>query len=315
MNQHPVLKSLDISLIDFDDFSYAVSPAREINPERSLTESIAGHGIINPPAVKDTGSGTYVIVSGRKRLHAFHSLFPEKRFCDCLVFSESVPEFDLFLFLLEEIIIRRQLTPIERAIFLQKISSFMDEKQITEIFLPRMGLPRDPAQIRKNQKLLDLDDPLILALHRGSLHEAAVQDLLSLSSSDRLAVYDVISTLQLGVNYQKKLITIVRELAVREKKSIRSLLGGHDILEILNHRDANPPQKTKNLMNLLMRKYKPRSSEAEAEFSRLVASLQLPPNMSLTHTPSFEDDSLTLAITFSDKKFLLDILNKIKNAN
>jgi len=314
MNHHIVLKSLDISLIDFDDFSYAVSPDREITPERPLIESIAAHGIIHPPAVKNTISGTHLIVSGRRRLQAFHSLFPEKRSCDCLVFSESVSELDIFSFLLEEIIIRRQLTPIERAVFLQKTSTFIDEKQITEIFLPRMGLPRDPAQIKKNQKLLDLDDPLILALHRGDLHEAVGQDLLPLSSNDRLAVYDVISSLQLGVNYQKKLITIVRELAAREKKTIGSLLGAVEVLDILNHRDANPPQKAKNLMNLLMRQYKPRSSKAEDEFNRLVTSLQLPKNISITHTPSFEDDSLTLAITFSDKKALLDILSKIKDA-
>jgi len=314
MNHHFVLKSLDISLIDFNDYSYSVSPDREINPEGSLSESIADHGIIHPPAVKNTISGAYVIISGRRRLQAFHSLFPEKRSCDCLVFSESVSEFNVFSFILEEIIIRRPLTPIERAVFLQKTSSFMDEKRITETFLPRMGLPRDPAQIKKNLKLLDLDDPLIQALHRGDLHEAVVQDLLTLSSNDRLAVYDVISTLQLGVNYQRKLITIVRELAAREKETIGSLLGGREVLEILNHRDANPPQKTKNLMNLLMRQYKPRSSKAEDEFNRLAASLQLPKNISITHTPSFEDDSLTLSITVSDKKTLLDILSKIKDA-
>jgi ParB family chromosome partitioning protein len=314
MNCRSVLKSLNISLIDFNDFSYALSPDREINPEKSLVESIAENGIIHPPAVKKTTAGTYVIVSGRKRLHAFRSIFPEEQSCFCIIFSETAPEIDVCSYLLEEIIIRRQLTPVEKGIFLRKVSSLIDEKSITDKFLSRLGMPRDPMQITHGQMLLDLDAPLVRALHRGNLHESVAQDLLALSSDDRLAIYGVISALKLGVNYQKKLIMICRELAGREQKPIGSLLAEDDVREILNHREANSPQKAKNLMNLLRRKYKPRSSQAEEEFNHFVSSLQLPENISVTHTPSFEDDLLTLAITVSDKKLLLKILSKIEDA-
>jgi ParB family chromosome partitioning protein len=314
MNRRSVLKSLDVSLIDFNDFSYALSPGRWISPENSLTESIAENGIIHPPAVKKTTGGSYVIVSGRKRLQVFRSLFPEEQSCFCIIFSETTPEIDIYSYLLEEIIIRRQLTPVEKGIFLQKISSVIDEKRITEKFLSRLGLPRDPIQIKRGQKLLDLDAPLVKALHQGNLHESVAQEMLALSSDDRLAIYEVISTLKLGVNYQKKLMRICQELAGREQKSIGSLLKEDDVQETLNHREANPPQKAKNLMSQLMRKYKPRSSRAEDEFNHFVSSLRLPKNISVTHTQSFEDDLLTLAVTASDKKFLLKILGKIKDA-
>jgi ParB family chromosome partitioning protein len=314
MHQHIISKRLDISRINFDDFSYSISPDREFYPDKLLRESIARNGIIHPPIVKETISGSYVIVSGRKRLGAFRAVFPEEKMCLCMILSGGISDADVFSVLLEEIITRRQLSPIEKALFLKKISSLVDEKQIVQEFLTRMGLPRDPVQIKHGKMLLDLEDILIHALHRGDLPETMAREIMPLSADDRLAVYGVISALHLGINYQKKLLTICRDLAGREGRSIASLLNDKEVREILNHRDANPPQKTKNLMNHLVRRYTPKSSQAEEEFNRFVASLHLPPNISVKHTPSFEDDSLTLAITLSDKKTLQELLNIIKDA-
>ena len=314
MNRYATHKYLDIKRIDFDDFSYSLSPEKIVHPDNLLKESIARHGIIHPPIVKEKKSGSYVIVSGRRRLLAFRFLFPQKTSCGCMIFSADVPEADVFFILLEEITSRRQLTPIEKALFLQKTSALLDEKTITENFLERMGLPRDPAQIRLGKILLNLEDILVLAVHLGDLSESTARDLIPLAADDRLAVYEIISALHLGINYQRKLLSVCRELADREERTIASLLLDRDIQEIICHRDANPPQKAKNLMSYLMRRYKPRSSEAEVEFNRMAASLQLPKNLSVKHTPSFEDDSVTLAITLPDKTSLPDLIRIIKDA-
>jgi beta-mannanase len=67
-------------------------------------------------------------------------------------------------------------------------------------------------------------------------------------------------------------------------------------------------------MNWLSRKYMPRSSQAEDEFKRFIASMQLPRNVSVDHTPFFEDDSVTLSISFSNTKSVQNAWKKIKNA-
>lgn len=307
--------NLDISLIDFEDFSYSISPDGKTVPEKSLLNSIAAYGIIHPPVVRKKGPGSYAIVSGRTRLHAWSSIFPERQACVCMLFPEEAPDIDVFSYLLEEILVRRKLTLIEKALFLQKVSPLTEKKLIAEKFLSRLGFSAvDPSQISRTLKLLELEPPLIQALHQGELHEAVARDILSLSSSDRLAVYRVISALKIGMNYQKRLLMICRELAGRQQRTIVSLLDDAAVQEILNHRESNPPQKTKNLMNLLMRKYRPRSSSAEDAFKRYVASLKLPQNVSITHTPSFEDDFLALSITLTDKKSLENILPLLKNA-
>ena len=313
MNQQICPKSLDTSLIDFADFSYSISPDREIILDESFTKSIARHGILHPPLVKEIEPDSYVIITGRKRLVAFRTLFPEEKTCICRITPAMMPEINIFSILLEEFLTNRQLTPIEKAIFLQKISPLIDEKFIAKEFLPRIDLPPDPFYFRQSVTLLNLEEPLVRAIHQGNISEIVAKDILPLSAKDRLAVHHIMSYLNFSVSNQKKLMNICRELASREDKTIAAILEDKGVQDILNHKDANPPQKTKNLMNWLSRKYMPRSSQAEDEFRRYAASMQLPQNVSIDHTPFFEDDSVTLSITFSNWKAVQNAWKTIKD--
>ena len=314
MNLNTCARPLQISLIDFKDFSYAVSPGREIIVDSTFKNSIARHGFLHPPIIRETVSGSYVIVTGRKRLLAFRSLYPEARECCCLIIPREVPDIDVYSVLLEDIQISRQLTPVERAIMLAKISPFADVEYIVNEFLPRMDLPADPFYITQNLMLLDLEEPIIHAIHQGLVHESVARNISSFPVSDRMALFHIMTSLRLSVNYQKKLVTTCREITSREQKSIAELLESQEVSAILNHRGANPPQKTKNLMTWLSRKHMPRSSQAEAEFASFIAAMKLPGKVSIQHTPFFEDDAVTLSITFANRKSLQDTWEKIKNA-
>jgi hypothetical protein len=313
MNQQICPKSLETSLIDFKDFSFSISPDREINLDESVAKSIARHGILHLPIVKKIHTRSYVIVSGRKRLFAFRNFFPKEKSCCCMIIPDQMPELDIFSVLLEETLTNRQLTPIEKAIFLQKISPLADEKYIAKEFLPRLDLPSNPFYMKQSIILLNLEEPLIHAIHQGYINEKVARDIVSLSAKDRLAVFHIISSLRPSASNQKKLIDICRELASRENNTIAAILEDADAQNILNHQEANPPQKTKNLMNWLSRKYMPRNSCAADEFKRFAASMHLPENASVTHTPFFEDDSITLSINFSNRKSIQNAWKKIKD--
>ena len=73
-----------------------------------------------------------------------------------------------------------------------------------------------------------------------------------------------------------------------------------EITAILNHNEMNVPQKIHHLGNLLQQAMTPASALAEGAFVKQVASLQLPANHSISHSPSFEKDEITLSITFKD---------------
>lgn len=310
----PVLtiKNIDLSQVDFNDLSYSIAPIPESEIDSTLKASIARHGILHPPIVREINSVSYTIIAGRKRLLAWRSLAKEKT-CHCLVISRQIPEFEVFHILLAEIQLVRQLTMVEKALFLQKIAAVAEEKQIVKEFLPRLNLAPDPSVMKQTLRLLELEAPILKGIHQGYVNETVARDFVSLPLQDRSILFEIVASLRLSLSNQKKLLQICRELASRENKSITALLATPEVHAILHHPEANPPQKTKNLMTWLARRHKSRSIHAEEEFNRFINEIRLPGNVSVTHTPFFEDDAVTLSITFGNRSFLLQAWEKIKH--
>ena len=307
------LKTLSRSQIDFDNFSYSISPERDVSPGESLIRSIARHGILHPPIVRKISPDSYAIVAGRKRLLGFYSLHAEST-CACLCISRRIPEVDVFSILLDEIQLTRQLSAVEKAIFLQKITAIVDERQIVGEFLPRLGFAPHSFAIKQSLALLNLEAPILRSIQHGRINETVAHGLLGLSAQDRMALFAILASLRLSSSYQKKLLHMCRELAGRNDTSIAALLDNDEVRGILNHQEANPPQKTKNLMLWLSRSQMPRYSEAAEQFKRFVTAMHLPQNVSVDHTPFFEDDALTLSITFTNRKSLQHAWEKMRHA-
>lgn len=307
------LQNVDLAQIDFDNFSYSISPERDAVCDKALSNSIARYGILLPPIVREIDADLFCIVAGRRRLLALQSLHTE-RTCACRIIYHKVPEIDVFDILLEAIRICRELTIIEKAIFLQKITAITDERLIIREFLPRLGLAPSGFSIKQTLKLLDLEEPIVRSVHHGQINETVAHGFLVLPPQDRMVLFEIIATLKLSFSYQKKLLHICSELASRNNIHIAALLDNDEVHAILQHKEANPPQKTKNLMLWLSCRHMPRSAQAEEEFSRFLAALQLPPNVSVQHTPFFEDDSITLSITFPNRKYLHQAWEKIRHA-
>jgi len=310
----PVLtiKNIGLSQVDFNDLSYAIAPIPESKIDSTLKASIARHGILHPPIVREINPVSYTIIAGRKRLLAWRSLAKEQT-CHCVVISRQIPEFEIFHILLAEIHLVRQLTMVEKALFLQKIAAVAEEKQIVKEFLPRLNLAPDPSVMKQTLRLLELEAPILKDIHQGYINEKVARDFVTLPLQDRSILFEIVASLRLSLSNQKKLLQICRELASRENKSITALLAIPEVQAILHHPDANPPQKTKNLMTWLARRHKSRSIHAEEEFNRFVNEIRLPRNVSVAHTPFFEDDAVTLSITFRNRSFLLQAWEKIKH--
>ena len=310
----PVLttKNIALSQVDFNDFSCSISPEPEID-DVTLRRSIDRYGILHPPVVREISAGLYGVVTGRKRLLALLAL-QKGNTCHCLVVSKRVPKIEIFDMLLAEIQLTRQLTIVEKAIFLKKIIPLADERQIVKEYLPRLGLAPDPLILQQILKLLELEKPVLLGMHQGYVNERVARDFIALQVQDRTILFEIIAALRPSFSNQIKLIHICQELAGRENKSIVTLLDNDEVHAILHHQDANPPQKIKNLMAWLARRQTPRYKQAEEEFSRFVTAIRLPGNVSVAHTPFFEDDKVTLSIRFRSLKSLQQAWKKIKHA-
>lgn len=296
--------------IDFDDDSFILAPPGEASISAKLKESIKRTGILHPPIVREKIEDCFQIVSGRKRLHAAKE--SGRACCDCLVMTASTTILDGLAIALEEMSLNGKINPIEQAILFRKVLQETNVNEAAKQFLPRLGFPPRPNLIKRFIALLDLEEPLIVAVHQGELDEKVALELGKLDFGDRMALFEVIHLLHLSVGNQKKLTISSRELAVRTNSSIRQVLSDPEAETILNHPEANLPQKAANLMAWINKKRFPRLSEAEQEFRRFTGKLQLPKGVSLSHSPSFEKDELTLSITIEDQEKLQELWPKIK---
>ncbi len=293
------IKRIPFKLIDRDDHTFCLMPFDE-QPGQALTRHIARLGCLHPPLVKETAAGAFLIVAGRKRLRIVGDLL-KCASCDCLVVPMEFDALSTLALALEEALLSGPISPLAKSIFFKKALTLCPPEEAARRFLPLLGLAPHPYHLQQIVALSSLEQPLALALHEGKLDEKTAAAMHDLSFRDRLALFDLIDTLQLSVSNQRKIVAICQDLAKRHDTSIHAFLSGLEIKEIIDHPEANLPQKTAQVMRFISRKHAPNLAAAEKEFVELSNRLNLPKGFSVNHAPAFEKDEVTLTATFEDQ--------------
>ncbi len=303
--------AVQLSHIDLDDDTYSLlPPCCSAEPAAALIESIRCFGVLHPPIIKEREGGAFVVVAGRKRLRILKKQGAGSS-CHCLMAPTDTPEANTLDLCLEEALLHGPLSPVQRATFFTKALQWHAAEELAVRVLPRLGLSPSPYLVRRDLPLLDLEEPLLVALHQGTLEEKVALELTGLSFGDRLALFAVISDLHLSVGNQKKFLTACRELATRNNITIRALLSAAAVDAIIHHEEANPPQKTAKLMKWLEGERFPRLAAAEKEFHHFVAGFALPPGVRLEHSPSFEKDEVILTLPCVNRAHFQTIWQRI----
>ena len=312
MTVEPRIIKVPQGQIDFQDDTFQLSP--ELHPKLNNTtrESIKRVGILTPPILKELEPRFFQIVTGYKRLDfVFHEL--GNHACWCLALPAETPVDVTLTYALEAICQHRQPTPVEKAHFFNKILVSIDEKEAAHRFLPYFSLRPNPAHIHAALKLLQLEEPLLMALHAGFLDENTANFLAGLPFTDRMALFELIDYLNLSISNQRKLVQTCNELAKRANSSILSVLSTTDIKEIISHTQANPPQKTAKLMMHLQELQLPRLSQSEREFRQFAHSMNLNKGVTVQHSPAFEKDEVTISIQLPDRDKLTNFWPALKD--
>ncbi len=301
------IKITPLNLIDFDDQRYSILPnPAETVPEK-LRDSIGRIGILHPPLIIEQSRDHFVIISGRQRLLAAVSL--HQKSCECRVLNETATPVEIFSLLLEESLFTSSFTIVEQALFLKKVLTWISKEEAAQRFLPVMGIPPHTSQLERLLRLTELEEIILTSLQEGNLDSKVAYELQKLSFNNRLALFEIITTLRLSVSNQKKLLLISRELAARQGIQISDLLGEEEIQAILNQQ-GNIPLISKQLFTYLHGRRFPRATEAEEEFTTFVRDLSLPATNTVQHSPFFEKDEVSLTITFADRQTLAAFCQK-----
>lgn len=307
------IERITVSHIDLEDETFSLLPENVLSLSTRLRSSISRVGLLHPPIVKTKSSTAHQIIAGRQRLR--HALaIQNDTSCPCFVVPDETSDSDCLVLALEDILATGDPTAVELAVFFNKIVATVPIEEAAEKFLSAAGRPANVYSIKQLLSLLQLESPILKAVHEGFMPESVARSLLPFSFADRLSLFETIAFLRLSVSNQKKIIAACTELSTRMNISVLSLLADEAVREILDHPETNVPQKAAHLMTILEQQRFPRLNRAEDEFRAFVSRLALPEYMSVKHSPSFEQDQVQLFITFKDRETLVDALPKITSS-
>lgn len=304
--------------------TYTLHPFRQ-ELEQTLLQSISTFGILHPPFLLEQQDHRFIVLSGKRRIEAYIQIYnalenqqkKDREYITALTLTANETANEekgqelghLFMVLLQHQLLGGPLTLIEQAIFFQKAAAVL-EKQDLLSFLPLLGLKPKPHIPEELISLLDLNISVQQGIHEGRISQRSGKKLARFSSGDQEKLADMIYTYQLGGSKQNKLIERFFQLTQREETSVKELLKRWWDKE--NERQLNGPQKTASLLRWLDQQYQPRLTEAEEEFKKFSAQLQLPADVRIEHSPSFEEEQITLSMNFKSKKELARIWPQIK---
>ena len=248
----PQLQPVQVALkqINFEDASYCLTPWSTSPLPETLAQSIARAGILHPPLLKASALNSFQIIAGRKRLQGVKQVLNGSR-CLCLVLPLEAPAFAALLLSLEETLSARPLTPVERSVFLHKARRLLGEGQVAQ-YVPLLGLPPHTA-LADQLRLLNLEEPLLEALHAGTLAEQVGWQFAGFPFTDRMALFELFEFLDLDVGAQQQLLASCLARAKQKNSSIFELLADQRVREIIERPGTDLQEKNARLLAWLGR--------------------------------------------------------------
>ena len=307
---------VDIKKIE-NSKKWSLHPFLSSNLSPKVLASIQRVGLLHPPIILQTSTDKYQLLCGYSRLEAYKRTNPSKTSITCLILDKDTSSEQILHTVLEDQLLSGSLSSIEKAYFFKYSLNYIEINEAAKNYLPILNEKIQPHTIKKFFRLLELEQELQISIHFGRINDKTAQELLSLTSSDRLTLHNIFLNLELGGGKQKRLLGLSKDLAYREGQTITELLSGSDCKEILTHSEMNQPQKISNLLTSLQKRLYPQSNSAEEVFLKKVHNMDLPASCSLTHSQAFEGDEVSLTIHFKDllnvEKKLAEIKNIVKN--
>lgn len=264
-----------------------------------LAESFKNAGILQPPLIRDQGDGTFELIAGKRRLLAAKEICGLSS-CHCFVVPLTTTPEVLLSLLVENQSLSAPFSPMEAAHFFRIGARYLQIEELARRYLPRLTGKTNLSHLKGYHLLLSLEQKVQLLVHSLFITENMAYELVKLGSADRLALIRLFRDFQLGGGKQKRLFSLLRDVAQRKEIQISTLIHCSEINEILQHKEMNNPQKMLNLLSLLQQTATPSLHADEEQFRSSVSKLKLPPSCTIQHSPAFEMDAVELTIKFDD---------------
>jgi len=302
----PALSTVQLAAID-DGKRWNLHPFLTTTVSNRLIDSCRRIGILTPPVVIENDQGRHELLDGRQRIAIARDILNLDHL-PCRILPAARPPQVLLAALFESQSCTAPLSPMETAYFLElvRVTPFDDEQERALLLDQLFPCKLSKGLFQRSEQLLRLEENLQELVHTRFLSEAMATDLLKLTAEDRQRLAGLFRSFEMGAGKQKRFFTLARDIARRNGVSITTLLEQPPLVDILQHRGMNQPQKAHSMLLALQELASPSLAADEEAFRQKVASLSPPPECSIYHSQSFETDDIDLTIRFGSFDELLD---------
>ncbi len=302
------IQKIPLQQIDLSDETFSVNFMADIEKLRS---SIEETGLLQPVLLREKQDG-YQIVCGFRRISILNESGRSE--VESKVFAEQeADELKLFSLSLHENLTTRGFNTVEKAIALEKlVHRFrVDPSIVIERFLPLFSLEPNEKILNTYLSLARMEDEVKRYVLKEEVSRSNIRTLSAFGPDDRMALLPLLSSLKLGENRLRELLTLLGEISRRDRLAMREIVEGPATRAILVQKDLTPSQRTERVKKVLMALRYPQMDEMEKRFLEKKRELKLPPGISLQHQPYFEGKGLRIEFQFETVEEYRAILSSL----
>lgn len=285
---------MDLKDIDLKDERFRISYFFSLH---KLSLSLKKIGLINPPIVTFRNNH-HILVTGWKRVLACL----EASFSPIPVFVvEDNDELKTFLLAFYENLAAREYSLLEKAEILKKLKNFGEKEEIlVKQYLPLLDIPQTLHHLDIFLTFSQFELDLKKFIHEKKIPFASLERLAEFGTSERRALLPLLKPL--GQNKQKEILEDILEIALKNAIPAEKVLNSEEILEVVHSEKLPSLQKADKVRLLLKRKRYPHLYAWKEAFESCLKKAGWPKGISISHSPFFEDEDVSVQFKFKNEK-------------
>jgi ParB family chromosome partitioning protein len=287
-------KIVNLSQIDFSNDAFRITTEKQVD---DLMRSITHIGILHLPLLLKNES-TYTIISGFRRIEACRRLNWSK--LEAMVLDPDTIRLKCVKYAITDNAFQRSLNLIEKSKSIEMMSDFFKDINRLSEELEVLGLSEHPSMIKKLKGICHLPEPLQNSILSNTISLPMVLELSGMSENDSKGFIKLFNTLNLSLNKQREILTMVKEIAMREDKTFRQVIDEFHLNKILMDENLDKNQKTHNIRIYLKQRRFPTIVNTEKTYEKHHQKLNLERNFKLIPPTNFESPTYTLQLSFNN---------------
>ena len=296
--KHAAIGIVAAGRIDDTDLAYRITTETEVE---GLARSIAAAGVLNPPILAPRND-EWIVIAGFRRVAACRRLGWTEILCRML--PSAVSPLDRARMAVADNSGQRPLNPLELSRAFQLLATHLSSERRLPEEARSVGLPHHPKLIEKLRGLCLLAEPIQKGVMSDAISLSVVRDLERMPEAEALGFARWFLAVPMSLNRQREVLTLVREIARREDRSILEVLDDPEFTALMEDPEGEGARRGRRLQRRLRRRRFPALSRAEDDFEKRRSRLSLGEGMELVPPKNFEGGRFELRLAFSRCKAL-----------